>query len=324
VSAGAKQFDGAAAPSGDRALAQKQAALTALRWSAAAIVAALVHFAAAWAALNWHKAEATPDAPPPAIMIDLAPLAVAPPASPQEVAPGPQMTEAQPVPTPDTPTPADETPDLTPPTPVAAPEQPKADPAPIEPRQIAEELKPDIPPPPQPQEVKVRDLPKEDNAEATLAPPPPPPPKPQAHKEPPPRAHEAERKPIDPEKPKRRQTSAPPSSVAARSNTVAAASAGSGASPSVSPATWKSELMAHLNRYKRYPGGASSTGTASVAFTIARSGQVLTAHLIGSSGNPALDAEAVSLPRRASPVPAPPSEFGGAVLTLTVPIHFGG
>jgi TonB family protein len=63
-------------------------------------------------------------------------------------------------------------------------------------------------------------------------------------------------------------------------------------------------LLAHLNRYKRYPSGAASTGTASVAFTIARSGQVLSARLIGSSGNPALDAEAVSLPRRASPVPA--------------------
>ena len=72
--------------------------------------------------------------------------------------------------------------------------------------------------------------------------------------------------------------------------------------------------MAHLNRYKRYPSGAASTGTASVAFTIARSGQVLSARLIVSSGNPALDAEAVSLPRRASPVPAPPPDFGGGVL----------
>jgi TonB family protein len=69
--------------------------------------------------------------------------------------------------------------------------------------------------------------------------------------------------------------------------------------------------MAHLNRYKRYPSGAAGTGTASVAFTIARSGQVLSARLIGSSGNPALDAEAVSLPRHASPVPAPPPDFGG-------------
>ena len=99
----------------------------------------------------------------------------------------------------------------------------------------------------------------------------------------------------------------------------------SGVSPSVSPATWKErvdgppEPLQTLS-IRRSP----APGTASVAFTIARSGQVLSAHLIGSSGNPALDAEAVSLPRRASPVPPPPSEFGGSVLTLTVPIHFGG
>jgi protein TonB len=301
---------------GDRRPVRRQAALAALRWGTAAIVVAAVHFTAAWGALNWRKAEATADAPSPAVMIDLAPLAVAPPAPPQEVAPGPQTTEAQPVPTPDTPTPVDDTPDPTPPTPVATPEPPEL-------QQTAQEIKPDIPPPPQPQDIKVPDLPKEDNSEATLAPPPSP--KPKAHKEPPPKAREAERKkPIDPDKPKHRETTAPPSSIAARSNTAAAPSAGSGASPAVSPATWKSELMAHLNRYKRYPSGAASTGTASVAFTIARSGQVLSARLIGSSGNPALDAEAVSLPLRASPVPPPPSEFGGSVLTLTVPIHFGG
>jgi periplasmic protein TonB len=308
--------------SDDRRPEQRQAALAMLRWGTAGIVVAAIHFTGAWAALNWRRVEATPDAPP-AVMIDLAPLAVAPPAPPQEVAPGPQMTEAQPVPTPDTPTPVEETPDLTPPTPIATQEPPKPDPAPAQPEQTAQELKPDIPP--RPLEIKVPELPKEDNAEATLAPPPPPSPKPKARKEPPPKAHEAERKkPIDPDKPKHRQTTAPPSSIAARSNTAAAPSAGSGASPSVSPATWKSELMARLNRYKRYPPGAASTGTASVAFTIARSGQVLSARLIGSSGNPALDAEAVSLPRRASPVPAPPPDFGGGVLTLTVPVHFGG
>jgi len=313
VSPGANQFDRAAGPSGCRALARKQAALTGLRWVAAATIAAVVHFAVAWAVLNWREADIAPDAPPPAVMIDLAPLPAAPPAPPQDLPPGPQMTEAQPVPTPDGPTPVDETPDPTPPTPA----------------QTAEELKPEIPPTlqpqPQPQAIKIPDLPKKNDAEAMLAPPPPPPLKPEAHKERRPKAHEAERKkPIDPDKPKQRQTSAPPSSLAARPNTAAAPSAGSGASPSVSPVTWKSELMAHLNRYKRYPAGASSAGTASVAFTIARSGQVLSAHLIGSSGNPALDAEAVSLPRRASPVPAPPSDFGGAVLTLTVPVHFGG
>jgi protein TonB len=81
--------------------------------------------------------------------------------------------------------------------------------------------------------------------------------------------------------------------------------------------------MAHLNRYKRFPSGAAGVGTASVAFTISRSGQVLSARLVRSSGGGALDEEAVSLPRRASPVPAPPPDVGGgSSITLAVPIRF--
>ncbi|TDR85116.1 TonB family protein, partial [Enterovirga rhinocerotis] len=49
---------------------------------------------------------------------------------------------------------------------------------------------------------------------------------------------------------------------------------------------------------------------------------VLSARLIGSSGDPRLDAEAASLPRRASPVPPPPAGIGGGTVALTVPIRF--
>jgi glycerol dehydrogenase-like iron-containing ADH family enzyme len=78
VSPGANQFDRAAGPSGCRALAGKQAALIGLRWVAAATIAAVVHFAVAWAVLNWREADIAPDAPPAAVMIDLAPLPAAP------------------------------------------------------------------------------------------------------------------------------------------------------------------------------------------------------------------------------------------------------
>lgn len=79
--------------------------------------------------------------------------------------------------------------------------------------------------------------------------------------------------------------------------------------------------MAHLNRFKRFPSGASG-GTAQVAFSIDRAGRVLSSRLIGSSGDPALDAEAVAMMRRASPVPAPPSSVGGGSITLAVPVRF--
>jgi hypothetical protein len=57
---------------GDRRPVRRQAALVALRWGMAAIVVAAIHFTAAWGALSWRNAEATADAQPPAVMIDLA------------------------------------------------------------------------------------------------------------------------------------------------------------------------------------------------------------------------------------------------------------
>jgi protein TonB len=90
----------------------------------------------------------------------------------------------------------------------------------------------------------------------------------------------------------------------------------------MSPASWKGALMAHLNRYKRFPPGAAGAGVATVAFTIDRSGAVRAARLVRSSGDRVLDAEAVSLPRRASPVPAPPPNVGGNSISLAVPIRF--
>lgn len=288
-----------------------RAGLVVLRWTAAAAIVVAVHAGAVWAALNWKSEEAAPGDPPPAVMIELAPLAVAPEAPPQEVAPGPQMTEAQP--------------DPTPPPPEKTVEDVKSDPTPS--ATPTESPPPDLPSPPAPKpEVKVPDLPKEERADAVLAPPLPPPlpsPIPQVEKKPsPPKKQDMERKkPAHPDKQKVKHTTAPPTSEAQRANVAAAPSAGASSAPSVSPASWKGELMAHLNRYKRYPPGAGA-GTASVAFTINRSGEVLSARLIGSSGDSALDEEVVALVRRASPVPAPPPDFGSGSITLTVPIRF--
>ena len=59
----------------------------------------------------------------------------------------------------------------------------------------------------------------------------------------------------------------------------------------------------------------------SVAFAINRAGAVVSARLISSSGDHALDEEAVALLHRASPVPAPPPQLSAGVITLTVPIN---
>lgn len=65
-----------------------------------------------------------------------------------------------------------------------------------------------------------------------------------------------------------------------------------------------------------------SGGVSTVAFSIDRSGRVLSAQIVKSSGSVTLDKEAVALTQRASPVPAPPSDLLGSKLYLKVPISF--
>jgi protein TonB len=244
-----------------------------LRWSAAGVAVAALHVAGIWLALHWPQpAEAMGD-PPAAIMMELAPLAVAPEVPQQDVAPGPEMVEAEDQPEPEKP--------------------------------LEEEVKPEPDIKPVETEIKPPEVPKVEKAEVVLPPKPEPKPKPK------------------PKKKKQKQaprTTAPPSSQAMRADRAAAPA--EGMASSMSPASWKGALMAHLNRHKRFPPGASGAGVATVAFTIDRSGRVLSARLVRSAGDPALDAEAAALPRRASPVPAPPPNIGGGSITLAVPIRF--
>jgi protein TonB len=181
-------------------------------------------------------------------------------------------------------------------------------------------------PPPEPIEREVEtempELPKIDNAAAVLDAPAPPPPQPETVEQKPEEKKKVEKKKDEP-KPKRKSVAQPASAPkpvdARRARTNAAPT--SGVASSMSIATWRGSVMAHLNRLKRYPGGGAG-GTSSVAFTIDRAGRVLSARLIRSSGSAVLDQEAVALARRASPVPAPPANIGRGSITLTVPVRF--
>jgi periplasmic protein TonB len=84
--------------------------------------------------------------------------------------------------------------------------------------------------------------------------------------------------------------------------------------------SWRAAIAAHLNQHKRYPG--SGAGISTITFSVDRSGKVLSARLLRSSGNAALDAEAVAMARRASPLPKPPADIAGDNLSLTVPVRF--
>jgi len=113
-----------------------------------------------------------------------------------------------------------------------------------------------------------------------------------------------------------------PSALQARLADVEAATA-SNAPPTQasSLASWEGELMAHLNRFKRFPPEAAKGGTAVVAFGVDRAGAIVSVRLITSAGDAALDRAAVGLLGRASPVPPPPASER-SVVNLTVPIRF--
>jgi protein TonB len=93
------------------------------------------------------------------------------------------------------------------------------------------------------------------------------------------------------------------------------------APPSKTVTAWRSKVIAHLNARKR-AFSAGAAGTSTIGFTIDRSGKILSARLITSSGNTALDKEALALAQRASPLPAPPADLTGATLSLRAPIRF--
>jgi protein TonB len=86
---------------------------------------------------------------------------------------------------------------------------------------------------------------------------------------------------------------------------------------------WKTQLVAKLERAKRYPSEArGDQGTAQLAFSVDRQGGVHNARITHSSGSSALDHETLALIQRAQPLPPPPPEMQGAQIPVVVPIRY--
>lgn len=87
--------------------------------------------------------------------------------------------------------------------------------------------------------------------------------------------------------------------------------------------TWEGLVLGALEQHKRFPSGARRRqGVSWVRFVIDRQGRVLSSRLERSSGVPALDAEAIALPRRAQPLPKPPPDVPGERIELVAPVEF--
>ncbi|MGH6769404.1 MAG: energy transducer TonB family protein [Xanthobacteraceae bacterium] len=141
-----------------------------------------------------------------------------------------------------------------------------------------------------------------------------------------------ETKPPEPEKsekPQELQLPAPettaPQATSFEMAAVAAAPMQGASTPESSNAipTWRNEVIARLERNKRFPAGAGNDrGIAQVDFSIDRQGRVIASRIIKTSGSSALDRAALDMITRAQPFPPPPAALRGAEIRLTVPVRF--
>jgi protein TonB len=257
------------------------------RWigAGAIVLAAHAGVMAAYLLLRTVHSAGSPEAP--AIIVDLAPMPVAP-ASPADVDPGPEVLEIQPPP-PDAAVEAR-------PEPIAELPPPKME--------VVE-----LPPPPPPVETPVVALPE------------PLPPPPEVRPEPAPPEPPPEVKKVEPKPPPPRRTAAPRSERAVAQQAAAPSPGAGGASI----ASWRDLVIAQLQRAKRYPAAAEARraqGTAMVSFTLSRGGGVLSRSLVRSSGNSYLDQEALAMINRAAPFPPFPSTMPQASIHLSLPVNF--
>jgi protein TonB len=228
------------------------------------VVVVLAHGAIAAGMVRWRET-IEPAEPAAAIVIDFAPVPVAPATHQTDIAPGPEQTMSE-----------------------ATPEQ-KAEQKPVE------EPPPELKPAPNP-ELAV-EPPEEVKQEIAEAPRPPVP------------------------------TTTAPQSVAVQTAAVPAAPTQGQINPNNPNAipTWRTQIVALLERNKRYPAAAQSRheqGVAQVFFTIDREGRLIDSRIVRSAGAAALDAEALALLNRAQPFPPPPQQLAGERVNVTVPIRF--
>ncbi len=120
------------------------------------------------------------------------------------------------------------------------------------------------------------------------------------------------------------EATATPSSEAIQQGPSSVAPAqGTGESARRMRATWQKELIAHLDKHKRYPASRSQKSAEIViGFALDRMGHVLSASIVKGSGDAAFDEAALAMVRRSDPVPQPPPTVADEGLSFTLPVIF--
>lgn len=92
----------------------------------------------------------------------------------------------------------------------------------------------------------------------------------------------------------------------------------------VAKPNWEGLVLAHLERFRRYPARARAArqqGTAYVRFTMNRDGMVLSSAIVKKSGSFDLDQAALDTLQRAQPLPTIPEDRPD-IVELTIPVEF--
>jgi TonB family protein len=120
------------------------------------------------------------------------------------------------------------------------------------------------------------------------------------------------------------EATATPSSEAIKQGPRSVAPAqGTGESAQRLRVTWQKELIAHLDKHKRYPAQRSQkSAEILVSFALDRMGHVLSTGIVKGSGDAAFDEAALAMVRRSDPVPQPPPLIADEGLNFTLPVIF--
>jgi protein TonB len=303
-------------------------------WGAAGLLMLSVHVGGAAYLMRQSPEELSDNAPPAAIMIELAPEPEAVNTEDEQIAP--DMQEQEEVLSEQT-------------EPVEEPVEPveQAEPMPPEPVEPPPPEVAELPPEPTPPEPVVEEPPPEPEPEMTQTIPEPPPepveevdpieehqtavlenvevplpavrPPLLAEKPPEEKKPEPKKPPTRKvEKPKQQQQQARQQQAEAKaqvqqSDRTAASQTSTGLfSSRVSPQQWMTRVRTKIARYaRRCPG--NDTGIVTVRFSFDGSGNIGSVAVARSSGNPAIDDYVTSAVRKASPIPAPPSGAGSSL-----------
>jgi TonB family protein len=118
-------------------------------------------------------------------------------------------------------------------------------------------------------------------------------------------------------------TAVPSLKKAVASTRSTAPALGTGDSAYLERVTWAKQLIAHFDKYKRYPADRTTqSAEVVVSFVLDREGNVLSTRVTKGSGDSSFDTAALAMVRRANPVPPPPALVADQGLTFTLPVIF--